>query len=70
MGTCSRRFRRAFSSNRRFFSTKSSLVYQKLFCLVALLVFDNNFTLKVTQMITQQGHQKASFGKYLFGGGY
>ena len=32
-----------FSSNRSISSTKSSLVYQKLFCFVALWVFEKRF---------------------------
>ena len=45
MGTCGHRFRRAFFIKSSTFSTKSSLEYQKLFCLVALLVFERYFHL-------------------------
>ena len=43
MGTCGRRFRVFFFHQIVDFSTKSSLVYQKLFCLIALLVFECYF---------------------------
>ena len=45
MGTCGRRFRRAFFHQIVHFSKKSSLVNKELFCLVAiaLLVFERHF---------------------------
>ena len=40
---------------------KSLLVYQKFFCLVALLVFEKIFTLEVTQVIIQCYNNNAKF---------
>ena len=50
-GPCYRQFRRAYFIEIVDFSTKSSLVYQKWFFLVALLAFEKHFHLGRTQVI-------------------